>query len=91
MVSVYEAPDMTLLDKKSIKLDAVFDFAWSPTEPILCAFQLEQAGGNLPARISLIRIPDRKELRQKNLFSVSGAQARAPCWKPSKCILGFRD
>ena len=78
MVSVYEAPDMTLLDKKSIKLDAVFDFAWSPTEPILCAFQLEQAGGNLPARISLIRIPDRKELRQKNLFSVSGAQAWAP-------------
>ena len=48
------------------------DFEWSPAEPILCAYQAEQSGGNLPARISLVRIPDRKELRQKNLFSVSG-------------------
>ena len=63
---------MGLLDRKSIKLDNVFDFAWSPSEPILCAFQTEQANGNLPARVSLIRIPDRVELRQKNLFSVSG-------------------
>lgn len=52
----------------------VQDFAWSPAEPILCAYQAEQSGGNLPARISLVRVPDRTELRQKNLFSVSGAQ-----------------
>eukprot|EP00884_Botryococcus_braunii_P018580 jgi/Botrbrau1/5405/Bobra.182_1s0009.1 len=71
MVSVYEAPEMVLLDKKSLKLEGVLDFAWSPEAPILCAYQTEQAGGNLPARVSLIRIPDRAELRQKNLFSVS--------------------
>lgn len=40
-----------------------------------CAYQTEQAGGNLPARISLISFPDRKELRQKNLFSVAGDTA----------------
>lgn len=66
---------MGLLDRKSIKLDNVQDFEWSPAEPILCAFQTEQSNGNLPARISLIRIPDRVELRQKNLFSVSGRRS----------------
>ena len=71
-ISVYELPDMGLLDKKSLKLDGVHEFAWSPSQPILCAYQTEQAGGNLPARISLIGFPDKTELRQKNLFSVSG-------------------
>ncbi len=36
-ISVYQAPDMGLLDKKSVKLDAVQDFAWSPADPIMCA------------------------------------------------------
>ena len=67
-----EAPEMVLLDKKSLKLESIQDFEWSPAADILCAYQSEQAGGNLPARISLIRLPDRAELRQKNLFSVSG-------------------
>ena len=72
-ISVYETPEMGLLDKRSLKLEGVQDFAWSPAAPLLCAYQAEGAGGNLPARVSLIRIPDRVELRQKNLFSVSGA------------------
>ena len=63
---------MVLLDKRSLKLEAVQDFEWSPKDNILCAYQSEQAGGNLPARISLIKLPERTELRQKNLFSVSG-------------------
>lgn len=67
---------MVLLDKKSLKLEGVQDFAWSPSQPILCAYQTEQAGGNLPARISLISFPEKRELRQKNLFSVSGARLR---------------
>ncbi|KAK9836110.1 hypothetical protein WJX81_002073 [Elliptochloris bilobata] len=70
-ISVYETPEMGLLDKRSLKLEGVQDFAWSPAAPLLCAYQAEGAGGNLPARVSLIRIPDRTELRQKNLFSVS--------------------
>ena len=34
-ISVYEAPDMGLLDKKSVKLDAVQDFSWSPADPVM--------------------------------------------------------
>ena len=44
---------MAMLDKKSIKLDAINAFDWSPADPILCAYQGEQ--GNLPARVVLIR------------------------------------
>ena len=81
---MYDLPDMGLLDKKSLKLEGVHEFAWSPSQPILCAYQTEQAGGNLPARISLIGFPDKTELRQKNLFSVSG-KPLAPCWQLSAC------
>ncbi len=71
-ISVYETPECALLDKKSIKLENVQDFQWSPAAPILSACQAEQSSGNLPARVVLLKIPERTELRQKNLFSVSG-------------------
>ncbi|CAI5470059.1 unnamed protein product [Closterium sp. Yama58-4] len=70
-VSVYETSTMSLLDKKSLKADHVQDFTWSPAEPILAMYIPESNGGNQPARVSLIAIPSREELRQKNLFSVS--------------------
>ena len=72
VISVYEAPEMTLVDKKSIKLEGVVDFCWSPADPILAAFQPEQGGGNQPARVSLIGLPSKKEVRSKNLFNVVG-------------------
>jgi translation initiation factor 3 subunit B len=62
---------MTLLDKKSLKLDGVTDFLWSPAEAVLAVYQPEANAGNTPARVSLWAIPDRKEIRQKQLFNVS--------------------
>eukprot|EP00271_Cylindrocystis_brebissonii_P008842 TRINITY_DN23358_c0_g1_i1.p1 TRINITY_DN23358_c0_g1~~TRINITY_DN23358_c0_g1_i1.p1 ORF type:complete len:867 (-),score=244.90 TRINITY_DN23358_c0_g1_i1:372-2972(-) len=73
-ISVYETETMGLLDKKSVKVDAVQDFSWSPAEPLLAMFIPEAGGGNQPARVSLMQIPSREELRQKNLFSVSECQ-----------------
>ncbi|GLJ05188.1 hypothetical protein SUGI_0013290 [Cryptomeria japonica] len=70
-ISVYETDTMGLLDKKLLKVDNVMDFSWSPTDPILSLFVPEGGGGNQPARVSLVQIPGREELRQKNLFSVS--------------------
>uniref|UniRef100_A0A0D6QWQ8 Eukaryotic translation initiation factor 3 subunit B n=1 Tax=Araucaria cunninghamii TaxID=56994 RepID=A0A0D6QWQ8_ARACU len=70
-ISVYESSTMSLLDKKSIKVDNVMDFSWSPIDPILALFVPEGGSGNQPARVSLVQIPGREELRQKNLFSVS--------------------
>ncbi|XP_074557512.1 eukaryotic translation initiation factor 3 subunit B-like [Curcuma longa] len=71
VIAVYETETFALVDKKSMKVDNVVDFSWSPTDPILALFVPEQGGGNQPARVSLVQIPGKEELRQKNLFSVS--------------------
>ncbi|KAL3537155.1 hypothetical protein ACH5RR_000521 [Cinchona calisaya] len=71
VVSVYKTETFTLIDKKSIKVESVMDFSWSPTDSILALFVPEIGGGNQPARVSLVQIPSKEELRQKNLFSVS--------------------
>uniref|UniRef100_A0A5B6Z9D4 Putative eukaryotic translation initiation factor 3 subunit B-like n=1 Tax=Davidia involucrata TaxID=16924 RepID=A0A5B6Z9D4_DAVIN len=71
VISVYETETFTLIDKKSLKAENVMDFNWSPTDPILALFVPELGGGNQPARVSLVQIPSKVELRQKNLFSVS--------------------
>ena len=70
-IQVYSAPEMTLLDKKSVKLTGVSEFCWSPGEAILATFQPEQNAGNQPARIALTHLPSRNEVRSKNLFNVS--------------------
>ncbi|KAF8379127.1 hypothetical protein HHK36_028556 [Tetracentron sinense] len=71
VISVYETETFTLIDKKSLKVENVMDFSWSPADPILALFVPELGGGNQPARVSLVQIPGKEELRQKNLFSVS--------------------
>ncbi|GMN54331.1 hypothetical protein TIFTF001_023453 [Ficus carica] len=74
LISVYETETFSLIDKKSIKVENVADFSWSPTEPILALFVPELGGGNQPARVSLVQIPGKEELRQKNLFNVSDCE-----------------
>lgn len=85
MISVYETPEMVLVDKKSLKLEAVQSFEWSPSDPVLCIYQRES--GNLPARISLMKIPERTELRQKNLFNVQDVFIH---WHPQGDYLAIR-
>ncbi|KAF3940232.1 hypothetical protein ABW19_dt0206482 [Dactylella cylindrospora] len=80
-ISVYETPSMVLLDKKSIKLEGVVDFEWSPHAPsdeeskrpsgeqLLCYWTPEL--GNQTARVSLMAIPSKEIIRTRNLFNVS--------------------
>lgn len=49
--------------------EGVSDFEWSPKDNVLAYWAPEQA--NAPARVSVVEIPSRKELRQKNLVMVS--------------------
>ncbi|VAI60093.1 unnamed protein product [Triticum turgidum subsp. durum] len=69
VISVYDTETFALIDKKSLKVENVVDFSWSPTDPIISLFVPELGGGNQPA--SLVPIPGKEEIRQKNLFSVS--------------------
>lgn len=49
-------------------IDFSRDFSWSPSENIL-AYWTPEAKDN-PARVTLLEIPSRRELRVKNLFNV---------------------
>jgi hypothetical protein len=49
-----------------------FPFDRSPAEPLLAIYTAES--GQTPARVTLMRIPEKAELRQKNMYSVSGAR-----------------
>ncbi|KAI9347339.1 eukaryotic translation initiation factor eIF2A-domain-containing protein [Obelidium mucronatum] len=73
-ISVYEVPGMGLLDKKSIKIENVRAFEWSPTENIICYWTPEPEVGNIPARVTLLKLPQREIVRTKNLFNVVNAQ-----------------
>ncbi|RUS90727.1 hypothetical protein EGW08_001531 [Elysia chlorotica] len=68
-ISIYETPSFGLKDKKSLKIPAVRDFTWSPTDNILAFWVPEQS--NTPARVTLVEIPSRKELCVRNLFNVA--------------------
>ncbi|ORX90879.1 translation initiation factor eIF-3b [Basidiobolus meristosporus CBS 931.73] len=77
MISVYEAPSMGLVDKKSMKIEGVVDFEWCPVldkekkdaQEILSYWTPEV--GNQPARVTLVNFPGRQIVRTKNLFNVN--------------------
>jgi uncharacterized protein with WD repeat len=52
VLSVYETENFSLVDKKSIKVENIMDFSWSPTDPIISLFVPESGGGNQPARVN---------------------------------------
>jgi len=69
LVSIYATPSMGLLDKKSLLVEGIHEFQWSPKANILACWAPEQT--NSPAHVDLIEIPTRNKLRQKNLFNVT--------------------
>ena len=69
IVSIYELPSMALLGKRSLRADGVREFHWSPAANKLAFWSPE--ADNTPARVTLVEMPSRKELRQKNITSVT--------------------
>lgn len=81
-LSVYEAPSMGLVGKKSIKIEGIVDFEWSPAlndssdaklsqkEEMLAYWTPEV--GNQPARVTMMGLPSKEIVRTKNLFNVNG-------------------
>jgi translation initiation factor 3 subunit B len=82
-ISVYQLPDMGLLERKSVKIDGVQDFEWCPMSEQdfedrrkgkgkECTFVYwSPEAPNQPARVQLMAIPSRSVLRSKNLFNVT--------------------
>jgi len=79
-VQVYQTPEMTLLGKKSIKIEGVVDFEWQPAIPstgkgkppaeqLFCYWTPEM--NNQTARAGLMAVPSKKIVRTQNLVNVS--------------------
>lgn len=66
---IYETETFSLLEKKSMKIQGIKSFSWSPSEDILAYWVAEEQ--NVPARVTLIEIPSKRLLRTKNIFSVA--------------------
>ncbi|KAK7582397.1 hypothetical protein V9T40_013842 [Parthenolecanium corni] len=69
LLSVYETPSFGLLDKKSIQVSGIRDFMWSPSDNVLAYWVAEDK--DVPARVVLLEIPSRQEIRANNLFNVA--------------------
>ena len=69
MISVYELPGVTLLEKKSIAAKEILDFMWSPKSNMISYWSPAEA--NHPALINIIRVPERDEISSRKLFDVS--------------------
>ena len=86
VLSVYETPGFGLLDKKSIKIEGLKGFSWSPKENIIAYWVAEDK--HVPARVVLLQIPSRKEMRVKNL-GVNVADCKMH-WQKSGDYLGVK-
>jgi translation initiation factor 3 subunit B len=69
VLSIYETPSFGLLEKKSIKIGGIRDFNWSPTDNVVAYWVAEDK--DVPASVTLLEIPNRNEIRKKNLFNVA--------------------
>lgn len=65
---VYETDTFTLLDKKAIKIQHMADFEWSPANNLVSYCVREDK--TVPARVVLMEIPSKTEIRSKNLVNV---------------------
>lgn len=68
-IHVYETPSFYLLDMKSIKIPGIRSFSWSPTDNIIAYWVAEET--DVPAKVTLMEIPKKREIRNKNLFNVA--------------------
>ena len=82
---VYETDTFYLLEKKSIKIPGIRNFGWSPTDNIIAYWVAEQT--DVPAKVTLMDIPRKREIRTKNLFNVADCKIH---WQNSGDYLGVK-
>lgn len=65
---VYRTDTFGLLEKKSIKIPNISDFEWSPGNNMVAYCVNEEK--TVPARVVLMELPTKNEIRSKNLVNV---------------------
>jgi len=68
-LSVYSTPSMKLLNNNKINVQNIRDFVWCPSENWIAYWQSENK--NIPARVTIMSVPDCEPISYKNLFNVN--------------------
>jgi len=84
-ISVYDSASFGLLDNKSIRHTGVQDCAWSPTDNYMAYYIKEN--NDVPAKVSIMSLPDKKDIGSKNLFNVAKCEI---FWQASGDYLCFK-
>uniref|UniRef100_A0A5S6QXC5 Eukaryotic translation initiation factor 3 subunit B n=1 Tax=Trichuris muris TaxID=70415 RepID=A0A5S6QXC5_TRIMR len=84
-LSIYETPSFTLLDKKSMTIEGIRDFQWSPTQNYIAYWVAER--DQAPGRVALMKVPEKTDLRSKNMFNMAEAVIH---WQKSGDNLCFK-
>ncbi|KAI5655853.1 hypothetical protein M9H77_33040 [Catharanthus roseus] len=72
---VHEAKSfLAKVEEIPMKIMDVQDFSWSPSDPIIAVFIPGLHGKDDPARVILIHVQSRRELRKKELFNISSCR-----------------
>ncbi|VDO99458.1 unnamed protein product [Soboliphyme baturini] len=85
VLSVYETSSFALLGKKSLRIDGIRDFQWSPSAPFLAYWVAEK--NQAPGRVALMKIPEKIDVRSKNMFNMAEASIY---WQKSGDNLCFK-
>ena len=94
-IAVYQLPEMTMLNKSSIKIEGVQDFEWSPAtvqregvktaEQLMCYWVPDS--GSAPAKFCLMSLPSKEIVRMQTIFNVSDARLH---WQSEGAYLGVK-
>ncbi|KRY02007.1 Eukaryotic translation initiation factor 3 subunit B [Trichinella pseudospiralis] len=68
---IYETETFALLGKKTMPIEGIRDFEWSPTDDHLAYWVSER--GHAPGRVALMKLPEKLDIRSKNMFNMAEA------------------
>jgi len=83
MIQVYETPSMALQNKASIRAIGAQELSFPPAGQNILAWWCPEVG-NSAACVRLMRLPERKVVREKNLFQVKSCKMH---WHPEGTFL----
>ncbi|OMH79562.1 Eukaryotic translation initiation factor 3 subunit B [Zancudomyces culisetae] len=91
-ISIYEAPQMTMVGKKSLNVPGVAGFDWRPNDDIKTRTRKNQDTiaywfpevDNQPGRVTIMTVPTMEILRTKNMISVKDISLH---WNPTGDLL----
>lgn len=86
LLKVYDAsaPGMPLLNKRSIAVAGARDVVFPPAGKNIAAWWCPEGDSDTPAVVRLMSFPERKVIREKNLFMVVGCKMH---WHPDGTFL----